>query len=121
MGANCWAATSAQVNAGATGLIDCVSDGFANQVKECQNIGKKVLLSIGGAVGYSETRINSAGDAVRIADNIWNLFGEGGMNDDSIFAIRPFGDVIVDGFDIGKKPSHPLYSPTNLRATNPAN
>lgn len=103
MGVNCWAATSAQVNAGATGLIDCVSDGFADEVKSCQNIGKKMLLSIGGAVGYSETTIDSDGDAARIADNIWNIFGEGGLNDDSVLAIRPFGDFVFDGFDIGKQ------------------
>lgn len=102
MGPRCWAASSAQVNEGATGLIDCVSDGFAKQVKTCQESGKKVLLSIGGAVDYSETTIASEEDAARIADNIWNLFGAGGMYNETIMAIRPFGDVIVDGFDIGK-------------------
>lgn len=105
MGPNCWAATSAQVNAGATGLIDCVSDGFADEVKSCQETGKKILLSIGGAVGYSETAIASEPDAVRIADNIWNLFGEGGLNDNNILPIRPFGDFVFDGFDIGKHPT----------------
>lgn len=102
MGPRCWAASSAQVNEGATGLIDCVSDGFARQVKTCQESGKKVLLSIGGAVDYSETTIASEEDAVRIADNIWNLFGAGGLDNETIMAIRPFGDVVVDGFDIGK-------------------
>lgn len=106
MGPRCWAASSAQIQEGATGLIDCVSDGFANQVKSCQSIGKKVLLSIGGAVGHSETTIASEDDAVRIADTIWNLFGAGGIDNETIQAIRPFGDVIIDGFDIGKHTSH---------------
>ena len=103
MGPRCWAASSAQAQQGATGLIDCVSDGFADQIKSCQHIGKKVLLSIGGAVGYSETNIESEEEAVRIANNVWDLFGAGGMDNESIMAIRPFGDVILDGFDIGKK------------------
>jgi Glycosyl hydrolases family 18 len=111
MGPRCWSATSAQVSQGATGLIDCVSDGFAARVKTCQDTGKKVLLSIGGAVGYSETTITSEEDAVRIADNIWNLFGAGGMNEQSIMAIRPFGDIIFDGFDIGKHSSLKPPSP----------
>lgn len=122
MGPHCWAATSAQVSSGATGLIDCVSDGFAAQVKSCQNTGRKVLLSIGGAVGYSETTIDSQHDAVRIADNIWNLFGAGGMDDEAIRAIRPFGDdVVFDGFDIGKH-SLPLslpLSPPSLQSPHP--
>jgi hypothetical protein len=95
LGAKCWAANYAQQSAGATGLIDCISDGFAQQVKNCQSTGKKVLLSIGGAVGYSETTIPSEQDAVRIADNIWNLFGAGGIDDDDIMAIRPFGDLVL--------------------------
>ncbi|KAF7512573.1 hypothetical protein GJ744_000834 [Endocarpon pusillum] len=112
MGPRCWAASSAQVNEGATGLIDCVSDGFARQVKTCQESGKKVLLSIGGAVDYSDTTIVSEEDAVRIADNIWNLFGGGGMDNETIMAIRPFGDVIVDGFDIDNEDGSTLYWPT---------
>jgi hypothetical protein len=104
MGAKCWAATSAQISAGATGLIDCVGDGFASQVQACQGMGKKVMLSIGGAVGYSETTIANEGDAVRIADNIWNLFGAGGLDDPTIMPMRPFGNVVFDGFDIGELP-----------------
>jgi hypothetical protein len=100
MGARCWATSAAQAQAGASGLIDCVSDGFAAQVQRCQAAGKKVLLSIGGAVGYSETTIASEADAVRIADNIWRLFGADDDNE-AIRSIRPFGTVVVDGFDIG--------------------
>ena len=100
MGPHCWAANDAQLAAGATGLIDCVSDGFAREVQACQDTGKKVLISIGGAAGFSDTTINSEDDAVRIADNIWDLFGAGAINN-SLVDIRPFGDFIFDGFDIG--------------------
>jgi hypothetical protein len=102
MGARCWATSPAQAQAGASGLIDCVGDGFVAQVQRCQASGKKVLLSIGGAVGYSETTIASDADAVRIADNIWQLFGANDDNNEIIRSIRPFGDVVLDGFDIGK-------------------
>ena len=102
LGARGWAPTQAQVNAGGAALVGCVSNGFNEEVKACQRAGKKVLLSIGGAKDYSESTINSEEDAVRIAKNIWDLFGPGGLNNDSIMAIRPFGDLVLDGFDIGK-------------------
>jgi Glycosyl hydrolases family 18 len=102
MGPHCWAASTAQSQAGATGLIDCVSDGFADQVRQCQDAGKKVLLSLGGAQGYSDTTIPSDQDAEMLASKLWNLF-LGGMEIPQTNAIRPFGDVVLDGIDIGKK------------------
>ena len=101
MGPHCWAASTAQSQAGATGLIDCVSDGFANQVRQCQDTGKKVLLSLGGAQGYSDTTIPSDQDAEMLASQLWNLF-LGGIEIPQTNAIRPFGDVVLDGIDIGK-------------------
>jgi Glycosyl hydrolases family 18 len=102
MGPHCWAASTAQSQAGATGLIDCVSDGFANQVRQCQDAGKKVLLSLGGAQGYSDTTIPSDQDAEMLASKLWNLF-LGGIEIPQTNAIRPFGDVVLDGIDVGKK------------------
>jgi hypothetical protein len=113
MGPHCWAASTAQSQAGATGLIDCVSDGFANQVRQCQDAGKKVLLSLGGAQGYSDTTIPSDQDAEMLASKLWNLF-LGGMEIPQTNAIRPFGDVVLDGIDIGKK-----HAPAGLYALNP--
>jgi hypothetical protein len=101
MGPHCWAATTAQSQAGATGLIDCVSDGFANQVQQCQDAGRKVMLSLGGAQGYSNTSIPSDQDAEMLASTLWNLF-LGGTEIPQTNAIRPFGDVMLDGIDIGK-------------------
>ena len=96
MGPHCWAATSAQTQAGASGLIDCVSPGFASQVSSCQSAGKKVLLSLGGAQGYSNTYIPSHEAADQLASTLWNLFLGGTDNSD----IRPFGSVVLDGIDI---------------------
>jgi Glycosyl hydrolases family 18 len=117
MGPHCWAANAAQTQAGATGLIDCVSDGFAEQVQQCQDIGKKVMLSLGGAQGYSDTTIPSDQDAEMLASNLWNLF-LGGTEIPQTNAIRPFGDVVLDGIDIGEQctssglhpPSHDIPS-----------
>lgn len=97
MGPHCWAASSAQVSAGATGLVDCVSDGFAGLVESCQKIyGKKVFLSLGGAIGYSDTRIANDTAANALADTIWDLF----LGGSGLESIRPFGDVVLDGIDI---------------------
>ena len=97
MGSHCWAASSAQVSAGATGLIDCVSDGFAELVRSCQtNYGKKVFLSLGGAIDYSDTRIASDTMANSLADTLWDLF----LGGSGLESIRPFGDVVLDGIDI---------------------
>jgi chitinase len=109
MGPHCWAASSAQVSAGATGLIDCVSDGFAELVRTCQTqYGKKVLLSLGGAIGYSDTQIPSDAAANSLADTIWDLF----LGGSGLESIRPFGDVILDGIDIDNEdPANAAHLP----------
>lgn len=91
----CWAATDAQTDAGATGLIDC-TEKVSPQIRTCQALGKPVMLSIGGS--EASVDIPSEADAVEYAAVIWRLFGEGTGNE----TIRPFGNVTLDGFDIGK-------------------
>lgn len=94
MGANCYPATTAQQQAGATGLLDCSE--LAPQISTCQSIGKKVLLSLGGAISTSS--IPSSTQATQLATTLWNLFGGGHSGNQDI---RPFGNVSIDGFDIG--------------------
>ena len=97
LGPNCWAASAAQQAAGAGTLIDCVGDGFYEQIEACQGTyGKKVMLSLGGAQGYSETTLASADVAQAVAQNVWDLF-LGGGTDEGTLAIRPFGSVVLDG------------------------
>jgi len=61
-------------------------------IQTCQAAGKKILLSLGGAAGsYGFT---SDSQAESFADELWNLFGGGSSS------ARPFGDVIIDGFDL---------------------
>ncbi|KAL3241111.1 chitinase RNJ42_03203 [Nakaseomyces bracarensis] len=75
----------------ADGMLHCSQ--IAQDIKTCQSLGKKVLLSLGGASGsYSLSDDQVATD---FATNLWNTFGEG--SDASIE--RPFDDAIIDGFD----------------------
>ena len=77
----------------ATGLLNCPA--LAANITDCQKAGKKVFLSIGGQMGSVD--IASAADASTYATNVWNIFGGGKST-----VGRPFGDVKLDGFDIGK-------------------
>ncbi|KAI1620243.1 chitinase [Exophiala viscosa] len=96
LGSNCWAASAAQQAAGATGLLDCVGDGFNSQITTCQSQGKKVLLSLGGSTG--NLAIPSDEMALEAANTLWSLF-LGGSNA-STSPIRPFGSVVLDGIDL---------------------
>lgn len=69
---------------------DCTSLG--SDIKACQDSGKKVLLSLGGASG--SYGLNSESQAKDVADKLWSSFGGGSGNN------RPFGDVTLDGFDL---------------------
>lgn len=73
-----------------TNILNCPN--LAGDIKTCQGLGKKVLISLGGAVGtYGFTSDSQAED---YADTLWNLFGGGTSS------TRPFGDAVIDGFDL---------------------
>jgi hypothetical protein len=81
----------------APGLLSCSE--LATDIDTCQTTyGKKVLLSIGG--GGQSIIFNAASDASAFGGILWDLFGPPGNID---INLRPFGDVSVDGFDIGKE------------------
>ena len=63
-------------------------------IQTCQNAGKVVLLSLGGAIG--DYGFSSSSEAQTFATTLWNLFGEGTSD------TRPFGTSVVDGFDLGE-------------------
>ncbi|MCJ1381929.1 hypothetical protein MMC17_005041 [Xylographa soralifera] len=84
-----------QTAAGANGLLWCPD--LASQIEGCQNSGKIVLLSLGGSTASDNTFANSS-QAENMADMLWNLFGGNSTTDVNL---RPFGSVMVDGFDIG--------------------
>lgn len=107
MASNCWAPNAAQQAAGATKLLDCVGDGFANQIARCQGRGKRVLLSLGGSVG--DLHMESKEKAVEAAHLLWNLFLGG--SEPELQPLRPYGNVVFDGIDIGKDTTARSISP----------
>ncbi|KAF7587656.1 hypothetical protein BBP40_006886 [Aspergillus hancockii] len=84
-GDNCTAFTG-------TSLLNCPQ--IAADIKECQSLGKTILLSIGGAT-YNEGGFTSEAAAIAGAKVIWETFGPVS----NAAAKRPFGDAVVDGFD----------------------
>ncbi|CDK29040.1 unnamed protein product [Kuraishia capsulata CBS 1993] len=71
------------------GLLDC--DEIASDIQTCQDAGKLVLLSLGGASGSYGFASDS--DAEGFAGTLWNMFGGGSADE------RPFGTSVLDGFD----------------------
>ncbi|KAJ7951245.1 Acidic endochitinase [Quillaja saponaria] len=63
----------------------------STDIRNCQNQGVKVLLSIGG--GTNTYTLSSADDARNLAEYIWNNFLGGQSNS------RPLGDAVLDGVD----------------------
>ncbi|KAF2642797.1 glycoside hydrolase [Massarina eburnea CBS 473.64] len=81
----------------APGLAVCKE--FGQKIKKCQEMGKKVFISIGGSTSNTAFGPGSEGrtKAKKAAKLMWDLFGEG----TGTRTLRPFGrDVTVDGFDI---------------------
>ena len=74
---------------------------YRQDIKTCQDAGKIVLLSLGGAIG--DYGFSSSSEAETFATTLWNLFGGGTSS------TRPFGSSIVDGFDLGFTPEMLLH------------
>ncbi|KAL8772969.1 MAG: hypothetical protein Q9209_001989 [Squamulea sp. 1 TL-2023] len=64
-------------------------------IKTCQAMGKKILLSLGGAIPTDQS-IKNDESAVAFAKFLWNASGP---EDATYHGPRPFGDAVVDGFD----------------------
>jgi len=72
-------------------LLDCAST-IGDDITYCQQQGKKIMISLGGAEGkYGFT---SDSQAQTFATTVWNLF-LGGTS-----TTRPFGTAVVDGVDL---------------------
>ncbi|KAM3082636.1 Chitinase 3 [Clarireedia jacksonii] len=78
----------------APGLLRCPE--LAEQIETCQELGKKILLSMGGATG--QIVFTTDEDAIAFAKVMWGLFGPLGALDEGL---RPFGRSVMDGFDLG--------------------
>ena len=68
-------------------------DDLAAAISTCQAAGVKIIVSLGGYAGsYSVT---SQDQATAIGEYLWNAYGNSG----NTTVPRPFGDVVIDGFD----------------------
>ena len=71
-------------------LLNCTR--IASQIKTCQDYGRKIILSLGGAAGVYG--FSSSSEAENFASTIWNLF-LGGDSD-----LKPFKGTSLDGVDL---------------------
>ena len=97
--------------AGASGLAEY--NELKNNISQCQEQGKVVLLSLGGSTGNTvfgtdDATADKAGS--RFADTLWKLFGP---PTPEALGMRPFQEVVVDGFDIGEQ--YPLLLTRHTR------
>ena len=103
-GPGCSAPNAAQSEQ-ASGLMNCTA--LAPEIAGCQQIGKKVLVSLGGYL--ANTSFVSDDQASQFAATLWHLFGAGTDDPD----LRPFGTgVTVDGFDIDNENHNTSYYQT---------
>ncbi|KAI9036182.1 glycoside hydrolase family 18 protein [Aspergillus affinis] len=76
-----------------TSLLNCPQ--IAEDIQDCQKAGKTILLSIGGAT-YTEGGFSSEAAAISGAQLLWETFGPVSNS----AASRPFGNAVIDGFDL---------------------
>jgi chitinase len=69
---------------------------LAADIDKCQRVyGKKILIAIGGATG--RVTFSNDAEAKAFGNAVWDTFGT--VSAKSV--VRPFGSVVVDGFDFG--------------------
>ncbi|KAL6533266.1 hypothetical protein OROMI_027378 [Orobanche minor] len=67
---------------------------IGEEIKACQKLGIKVMLSIGGGAGTYN--LTSSNDAEELSDYLWKNFLSRGANSTA----RPLGDAVLDGIDL---------------------
>nr|AVR59248.1 cuticle-degrading chitinase AO-379 [Orbilia oligospora] len=77
-----------------TDILNCPDIG--EMITQCQGLGKKVLLSLGGST-YNNAAWKSVAEARDTGNTLWAMFGPPGNNP---YKYRPFGNATVDGFDL---------------------
>lgn len=75
--------------------------GVGADIKSCQRLGIKVMLSIGGGVG--SYGLSSPADAKQVAAYLWNNY-LGGTSPS-----RPLGDAVLDGIDFDIESGGSMY------------
>jgi chitinase len=100
-GAHCAASTYKNQQTGVNSLLLSGCNFMAEDIPTCQQLGKKVLLSIGGAwIDGTNYTVSSPQKGVEFADFLWGAFGP---YDASWTGPRPFdfngNHVAFDGYD----------------------
>lgn len=78
---------------------DCAK--LSSQIKQCQDAGIQVFLSLGGGSGAYYLR--NADDAIEVGEYLWSNFLGGNTGS------GPFGDAILDGIDFDIEGGTTLY------------
>jgi chitinase len=81
-----------------TGLLQNCHQ-IVEDIPLCQEAGKKIFLSLGGAAPAAGQVIASQESAVAFAEWLWGAFGPVDSAYATIDVPRPFDSVVVDGFD----------------------
>ncbi|KAI4085913.1 MAG: hypothetical protein LQ344_008027 [Seirophora lacunosa] len=113
LGAACAGPSPEMRSAGASGLLRCPA--LESDIQTCQTLGKKVLLSLGGA--EATTAFSSDAQATTFATQLWDLFGAGGGGNQ---AMRPFGRAVLDGFDVDNEDHSTAFYSTFVSALRAA-
>jgi chitinase len=99
LGSQCWDNFADSGDSSVARLLRCPAIGTA--VSQCQANGKKIVLSLGGAIG--DYGFDSQAQAEATALHIWNRYLGGSTT------YRPFGAAKLDGIDLDIENQKPQY------------
>ncbi|GAD97348.1 class III chitinase ChiA1 [Paecilomyces variotii No. 5] len=106
-GNQCNGQTYVNADGEATQLLSGCSQ-IADDIPICQQAGKKVFISLGGASPANGQVINNDDSARDFADFLWGAFGPKTDAWTAQDGPRPFGDAVVDGFDFDIEHNGPI-------------
>jgi chitinase len=96
----CWGYYDLPNGADGTGYVLKNCAGVGDAIKLCQKNGKKVLLSLGGGAAPADYYLPSKKVAHYFGDWLWSAFGPATAAWTNADKPRPFGDAVIDGFDL---------------------
>jgi chitinase len=96
----CWGYYDLPNGADGTGYVLKNCAGVGDAIKLCQKNGKKVLLSLGGGAAPADYYLPSKKVAEYFGDWLWSAFGPATAAWTNADKPRPFGDAVIDGFDL---------------------
>ncbi|EDO40888.1 predicted protein [Nematostella vectensis] len=89
------------------GIYECATIGGG--IRDCQKMGKKVIISLGGDT--CDGTLGSAANARALAYNIWNMF----LGGQDLPGKRPFLSAVLDGVDLDIEVGSYKYYPDFVR------